>query len=343
MMDGIIKADGTSRLMQATLPATYEEFKAQAAAGTLPLDILFNEAGWNQLPTFLNKANLLKDLTAALFGLGTDAVPDGVFSFLGQYNQHWWRLTGKTQVNEYGEAAVQNVCYTGSSGTMKKFTYGTGFTVDEDLNVTLTDTSFFWYTPTDISAEKLSVLKGKYFFYNNEGTETAPLLYCLPTSGDAKNQYNYWSMTCQIITPMWKEDGETLVQSNDRNAYPDNGMVDGTFYQYLGIPLQNAVTAPKIATGSYTGTGTYGASNKNSLAFYFVPQMVVIIAEGANSAYAGTIFAQGQSVSNFFGVPNDTKKINTLAWSGNGVSWYATEAARQLNISGKTYYYIAIG
>lgn len=76
MIDGIIKADGTSRMMRAELPATYEEFRAQCRAGAQPLDVLFNAIGWSQLPTFLNKANLLKDTTAALFGLGTNAVPD---------------------------------------------------------------------------------------------------------------------------------------------------------------------------------------------------------------------------------------------------------------------------
>lgn len=82
MKDGVIKQDGTSRLMRANLPDTYEEFKAVAANGTLTLDILFNSAGWQQLPTFLNKANLLKDTTATLFGMDDTAVPDNVFERL---------------------------------------------------------------------------------------------------------------------------------------------------------------------------------------------------------------------------------------------------------------------
>lgn len=80
MRDGIIKADGTSRLLRADLPATYEELRTKAAAGEQPLDVLFNSAGWSQQPTFLNKANLLQDTTAALFGLGSGAVPDEVLS-----------------------------------------------------------------------------------------------------------------------------------------------------------------------------------------------------------------------------------------------------------------------
>lgn len=85
MKDGVIKQDGTSRLMRANLPATYEEFKAVAANGTLTLDILFNATGWQQLPTFLNKANLLKDTTAALFSMDNTAVPDDVFERLSHF------------------------------------------------------------------------------------------------------------------------------------------------------------------------------------------------------------------------------------------------------------------
>lgn len=69
MKDGIIKENGASRLVKGSLPATYDEFKALAASAGVPVDVLFNAAGWQQLPTFLNKENLLRDLTAQLFGL----------------------------------------------------------------------------------------------------------------------------------------------------------------------------------------------------------------------------------------------------------------------------------
>ena len=67
-----------------------------------------------------------------------------------------------------------------------------------------------------------------------------------------------------------------FLQSFDRDAYPDSGEQDGYEYQYLGVPFENAVTAPKIATGSYTGTGTYGSSNPNSLTFEFDPKIVFV-------------------------------------------------------------------
>ena len=82
MKDGIIKADGTSRRVKATFPATYEEFRAQAAAGTLSLDVLFQAAGWSQQPTFLNKGNLVDDITAGLGGFDSNVVPNDVFRYL---------------------------------------------------------------------------------------------------------------------------------------------------------------------------------------------------------------------------------------------------------------------
>lgn len=87
MNDGIIKNNGTSRLMRATLPATYEEFKRACEAGTQPLDVLFNAAGWAQLPDFLNKGNLWADDTAALFGLGQNSVPDDGFKKIYEQSQ----------------------------------------------------------------------------------------------------------------------------------------------------------------------------------------------------------------------------------------------------------------
>ena len=63
MRDGIISEQMKSRLIKAGLPATYEELVALAADTGIPADILFNEEGWRQLPTYLSKANLLSDAT----------------------------------------------------------------------------------------------------------------------------------------------------------------------------------------------------------------------------------------------------------------------------------------
>lgn len=86
MKETIIKGTGNSRTLGSvpnllTLYPTYEAFAAALAAGEVPVDIgALNEAGCSQIGDGLNKATLLKDATAALYGLAGTAVPDEVLA-----------------------------------------------------------------------------------------------------------------------------------------------------------------------------------------------------------------------------------------------------------------------
>lgn len=86
MLDNIIKGNGNSRYMKTVQEAlslypTYEAFMQALIEGTFPFDLNgINAAGWTQIGTMLTKANLLKDTTAALYGLGSGAVPDDVLA-----------------------------------------------------------------------------------------------------------------------------------------------------------------------------------------------------------------------------------------------------------------------
>ena len=104
-----------------------------------------------------------------------------------------------------------------------------------------------------------------------------------------------------------------------------------------------ANTKAKIASGSYNGNGNAKVGNKHTLNFGFVPKVVIIVADGVFGTSAGSVFVQGQSVSNYIGYTNNTGVYIELQWSGNTVSWYSDTADRQLNASGKTYRWVAIG
>ena len=87
MQDGVIAGTGNSRHLKSvsnflTLYPTYSDFVAAMVAGTLPIDLLYNAAGWTAEGNALNKAALLKDATAALYGLTSAAVPDDVLAKL---------------------------------------------------------------------------------------------------------------------------------------------------------------------------------------------------------------------------------------------------------------------
>ena len=369
MIDGIIKADGTSRLMRAELPATYEEFRAQCRAGTQPLDVLFNALGWTQLPTFLNKRTLLTDATAALFGLGVDAVPDDVLGYLGKYSQHWWQRKALVSVTKYYENNV--MCSTYYGGTTRiEFIRATGalyvsdaVTFDENTGKhTMVNPEVF----TAGSSPSYS-LEGKYVYspdgriqqYETDTYVTEILHLTSMSLLEAASGYSAYDITYSYVlgSAFYQVDvGEiTFVRSAERNAYPDSGN-DGEFeYSYLGIPYDNAVTAPAIATGSYTGTGTYDSSNPNSLTFDFVPKLVYVYSE--NNVQVGGdditpnyfIWATGMTTARMDYV-NGRSYYATFSASGNTLEWYTTSSSgavdtseAQLNKAGSKYYWVAIG
>ena len=104
-------------------------------------------------------------------------------------------------------------------------------------------------------------------------------------------------------------------------------------------------TIPHIATGSYVGSGKYGSTNPNTLNFDFVPKMVAVVANEAQNMKAGTVFISGQTLNPGIGVSNyaNSSLSLTVAWEGRSVSWHVASSSNQLNDSGVTYCYFAIG
>ena len=110
MKDSVILGSGNSRYLKSvadfkTLYPTYDDFVAALVAGTLPIDLNgINAAGFQQLGDALGKATLLKDATAALYGLEDTAVPDDVFSALSKavtkkvIIEHTWAAGSTTLV-----------------------------------------------------------------------------------------------------------------------------------------------------------------------------------------------------------------------------------------------------
>lgn len=96
-------------------------------------------------------------------------------------------------------------------------------------------------------------------------------------------------------------------------------------------------------SGFYTGTGTYGSSNKSSLTFLRKHKFVVIYMICASSAYTTQYQTVIPWMSGSVSV-NLAGSAVTLVVSSNEatLSWYhASSAASQLNTSSKIYYYYA--
>lgn len=111
-----------------------------------------------------------------------------------------------------------------------------------------------------------------------------------------------------------------------------------------------ANTKAQIAHGSYTGTGTSGSSNPNSLTFDFAPIIVMIGGDQGGSKMfdeGDVIYMDMLTTSYQTNCPPNysseyycsTKKSE----DGKTLYWYTSSPTYQLNYSGTKYYYIAIG
>lgn len=174
MIDSVLKGTGNSRFLKSAVPAgtSWADALAMLQAGTFPIDFNgINTEGFQQVGTPLNKANLLKDATAAQIGLPPSTTPDGMFQALGNTGElHVWRKTITSGTGTYSLGAVQeglhyikwanNSATSDSSGT---FEYGSEIAVNNDGTITgIKNPSTITIKPWDDDASKANVFKGKF-------------------------------------------------------------------------------------------------------------------------------------------------------------------------------------
>lgn len=322
--------------------------------------------------TFRNKANDLTDATAALFGFGSNAVQNDLFEYLGQYAQHWWSIVHGRERTAYVEQL--NPSWT-NNDFLNITSSGRGSVqVAKSVDIDQTTGEVSLHSPTTYTvtsqhddagkAAMASAIRGSYIL----GAAFSPdYIYFIPVELSINYStanvaiYNYYQpvytvKSTQTIIPAG---ATTYVRSSDRNVYTEGEDANGNVYSYLGIPYENAVTVPKVATGSYMGTGTVGSNNPNILTFDFVPKYVRIVCvripqnlgyvasamPSDNSNYYTNEFLMGSisiDANTIYG-PSQRMLIKKSA-DGKTLTWSSSQtAAEQYNVSGYTYYWIAIG
>ena len=114
---------------------------------------------------------------------------------------------------------------------------------------------------------------------------------------------------------------------------------------YIDSIVKNST---KIQTGSYAGTGTYGADNPCTLTFDFMPKYVQIYSFGTYvDCFTGLFYYSPQKMFNERIIGNElgSEAINLgVSVDGNTIIWYNSHNSEyQLNKSDVSYYYVAIG
>lgn len=304
--------------------------------------------------TPLNKASLLKDTTAALFGLDENAVPDDVLALLSRFqnglgNEYLWSVSAVVEKEiAYGSSNRIYLCST-QQAVKNDVQYSESILVNDKGEVSLKD-------PTSISLSNVvstpNVLSGKYFLNPSPQTGNDWIIgNSIVKISDGATISVLGGVTLYVGngngTVSYLGLGDTIkyVNSPSVDDYPPSAP-DGYVYTPLG-QLGNKV---QIETGSYVGTGTYGSSNPNSLAFGFVPKLIFIFvspssAETGNNAIIPAISLTNSYLNGGYLYGSLVNGANFYAKiDANNVSWYYTGSeSAQMNHSGWRYNYIAIG
>lgn len=134
------------------------------------------------------------------------------------------------------------------------------------------------------------------------------------------------------------KDATAALYGLDATAVPDEVLAAAR--TLISTAQKTADSKCKIVSGSYTGTGTYGSNNKNSLTFDGKPKLL-IVSSTVSSAYGGSrtypqlIFVYGESGSIASLITNGSDVFASVTASGSGktVSWYSADGAAQQLLS----------
>lgn len=293
--------------------------------------------------------NLLKQKTAAIFGLGTSAVPDDVFASLGGLSNYYvWKKTivAKQPGAVLGPEKTNLLISQGTSTDSDQEVYirysKPDFPVDNDGNLQAFPNRIDATAASAPEDELQDALPGAYVMgtvlgVNNPQTRTGMQegsYYYFPTGTTFTGGWD--GGTRKVCASKYQEvtsfygatESVEFVFSTDRGQYPDSGSQGGAEYEYMG----QLGDKTRMVVGSYAGSGEYGSGNPNTIALPFPPKFVLISDGSSRIAIwvynSDSMYPYGSSATG----------------TDEGLEWYSgTSADHQLNELNSPYVYVAFG
>lgn len=312
--------------------------------------------------TYTNN-QILSSSDATLLGLSSTATPSDMFNVLANVGDLYvWKRTTSSGT-DYPVSTNPNAYQTGSDAQPAGYTLGevvTGsFILTNKLNSS--NSSGFRYGEYTVSdSGELSIPEPEgsvsFFGYESEYTKVQNLLgkktictITVPNTNFREGTAYYFPSDAIIIheggtgnSGYWVIDRYQPV-----TGYPAIPAV--TTIEYMGQVGDKA----RIVTGSYVGTGTYGENNPNTLEFGFIPKLVIVSNKTNTTSFNywfTAFFYYGVETIQYYrasGSPSASTAYGgteSVSWNLSILNWFNSSSAMgQLNASGNTYYYIAIG
>lgn len=161
-------------------------------------------------------------------------------------------------------------------------------------------------------------------------------------SGVLAKTGKYIVITCSLIGS-WSYAEDILEQTSNKvtviSSESTNDQYPCAKAVYDALQVAVPANAVKIATGSYEGSGTYGKDNARRITFDFAPKVIFVSPPNGLTKFMILL----RDVPYFPLVGNNTFAV-LVSWGDNYVEWYGSSGVEdQLEASGTTYYYFALG
>ena len=270
MIDSVLKGTGNSRFLKSAVPAgtSWADALAMLQAGTFPIDFNgINTEGFQQVGTPLNKANLLKDATAAQIGLPPSTTPDGMFQALGNTGElHVWRKTVKDSAGYTLGSATQLANLFGGNTGGSTFRSSSSLSVSDDGTLSLLNEDS---RSLAVSWDRLvsflnSGFKGKFIIC--EGYPNS--VYYIPQDAEYSLSGNYLNVSkAQLVSGYPADYKTTYPVSTNPNAWQEGDDAKDAGYM-LGDATNGVVISDMSGTADFeitTGTAV-NVSNDGAVA-----------------------------------------------------------------------------
>lgn len=273
MIDSVLKGTGNSRFLKSAVPAgtSWADALAMLQAGTFPIDFNgINTEGFQQVGTPLNKANLLKDATAAQIGLPPSTTPDGMFQALGNTGElHVWRKTVTTAQEipagyTLGASAAKTLAKSSenSGNSYATFYISSSISVDDAGNVTMNSpaTVDIWQGIDGYDSDERAIF-GKFIKFHSVSSSNAGItsdletgVYFIPNSAKFTRYRDGNRSGYTNISACQKVNTYPLTPAGTTTTYPvstnPNAYQEGDDAKAAGYTLGEVVSGSFLAGGA---------------------------------------------------------------------------------------------
>ena len=231
-------------------------------------DTLYPKTKVEQVEGAYTQQQILADSTKTLFGLGTDAVPNQVLKFLGQFNLHQWKRRKvtkklvKTTVSQVASSRSDTAFYVHYTDVAP---YVTNDFSDSSVKWGSNPTYFGGGAAQNTTTQMTNTLKNCYWTptSGNHITPESPKFYSGSSARFSSTTSNSVvtvtgtdtvQLSCQITYSDWE-----ILKSADRNKYQDSGMSNPVAindgyecyeYVYLGNPYELLIMLPQTSAAA---------------------------------------------------------------------------------------------